>query len=137
MWPFFINKIKALKKTESLKNSNQFRSVYTSGKSHADKYLVMYVLDNKTDRNRFGISVSKKVGNSVVRHHLCRLLRESYRLHEDMFDSGLDIAVVVRKGTDSCSFHEIERSLIHLAKIHHIYKETNDEKNNDSDDQTV
>ena len=109
-----------MKKTESLKNSNQFRSVYSNGKSHADKYLVMYVLDNKTDRNRFGISVSKKVGNSVVRHHLCRLLRESYRLHEEMFDSGLDIAVVVRKGTDSCTFHEIERSLIHLAKIHRI-----------------
>ena len=134
---FFYQQKYALKKTESLKNTNQFRSVYKNGKSHADKNLVMYVLDNKTDRNRFGISVSKKVGNSVVRHHLCRLIRESYRLHEDMFDSGLDIAVVVRRGTDSCTFHEIERSLIHLSEIHHIYKEHIDEKNTDPDDQNV
>jgi len=110
-------------KTESLKNTRQFRSVYENGKSRADKNLVMYVLDNKTDNNRLGISVSKKVGNSVVRHRLCRLIREAYRLHEDMFNSGLDIAVVVRRGTDTCKYHDIEQSLIHLAKIHHIYKE--------------
>jgi len=94
--------------------------VYKNGKSRADKYLVMYVLDNNTDGNRLGISVSKKVGNSVVRHRLCRLIREAYRLHEDMFDSGLDVAVVVRKGASDCDYHVIENSLMHLAKIHHV-----------------
>ena len=108
-------------KTESLKNTRQFTSVYKNGRSRANKNLVMYVLDNKTDKNRLGISVSKKVGNSVVRHRMCRLIREAYRLHENMFDSGLDIAVVVRRGTEACSYADIERSLIHLAKIHHIY----------------
>ena len=94
--------------------------MYKNGKSRADKFLVMYVLDNNTDGNRLGISVSKKVGNSVVRHRLCRLIREAYRLHEDMFDSGLDIAVVVRRGASECDYHLIENSLIHLAKIHHV-----------------
>ena len=56
----------------------------------------MYVLKNNTENNRIGISVSKKVGNSVIRHHITRLVRESYRLHEDMFDSGLDIVVIAR-----------------------------------------
>ena len=109
-----------MKKTESLKNTFQFRSVYENGKSRANKYLVMYVLDNNTDQNRLGISVSKKVGNSVVRHRLCRLIREAYRLHEDMFISGLDIAVVVRRGASDCDYHTIENSLMHLAKIHHV-----------------
>ena len=66
------------------------------GKSYANRYLVMYVLENHTDRNRLGISVSKKVGNSVIRHHVTRLIRESYRLQEDMFNSGLDIVVIAR-----------------------------------------
>ena len=109
-----------MKKTESLKNSYQFGSVYKNGRSRADKYLVMYVLDNHTESNRLGISVSKKVGNSVVRHRLCRLIREAYRLHEDMFNSGLDIAVVVRRGASDCDYHTIENSLMHLAKIHHV-----------------
>ena len=124
-----------MKKTESLKNTRQFSQVYKNGISHADKNLVLIVLDNKTDCNRLGISVSKKVGNSVVRHHLSRLIRESYRLHENMFNSGLDIVVVVRKGAGDINYHQIEDSLIHLAKVHHIYmEEIDDEKNNNSDD---
>ena len=54
-----------------------------------NKYLVMYVMDNQSEKNRLGISVSKKVGNSVVRHRLKRLIRESYRLHEQEFQTGL------------------------------------------------
>ena len=110
-------------KTESLKNTQQFGRVYKTGRSRADKNLVMYVLDNGyTDQNRLGISVSKKVGNSVVRHRLCRLIREAYRLHENMFNSGLDIVVVVRKGSGDIGYHEMEDSLLHLAKVHRILK---------------
>ena len=79
---------------DSLKKNKDFQNVYRNGKSYADKYLVMYVLENGLESNRIGISVSKKVGNSVVRHHLTRLLRESYRLHEEMFHSGWDIVAV-------------------------------------------
>ena len=80
-----------MKFSESLKKNRDFKMVYNQGRSYANRYLVMYVMENYTDRNRIGISVSKKVGNSVIRHHLTRLIRESYRLHEDMFNSGLDM----------------------------------------------
>ena len=66
-----------MKFSESLKKNNDFQIVYKSGRSYANKYLVMYVKENGLDKNRLGISVSKKVGNSVVRHHLTRLIRES------------------------------------------------------------
>ena len=112
-----------MKNTESLKNTYQFSQVYNNGISHADRNLVMYVLRNNTDMNRLGISVSKKVGNSVVRHRLCRLIRESYRLHENMFNSGLDIVIIARKGTKDIDYHKIEESLLHLSDVHHIYKE--------------
>jgi len=131
-----------MKKTESLKKTYQFSHVYNNGISRANKYLVMYFQRNNRDYNRLGISVSKKVGNSVVRHHMCRLIREAYRLHENMFDSGLDIVVVVRRGADEATYHQIEDSLIHLAKLHHIYIEEtsvdeDDEKNTDTDDQIL
>ena len=86
-----------MKFSESLKKNHQFRFVYQYGKSYANRYLVMYVKENGTERNRIGISVSKKVGNSVVRHRVTRLIRESYRLHEAVFNSGLDI------GKSECS----------------------------------
>ena len=66
--------------SESLKKNHQFQFVYKYGKSYANKYLVMYVKENGLDKNRIGISVSKKVGNSVVRHRVKRLVRECYRL---------------------------------------------------------
>ena len=83
----------------------------------------MYVLENGLDRNRLGISVSKKVGNSVVRHRLKRLVKESYRLHESVFEEGLDIVVVVRTTAKDRTYREIESALLHLGKIHKILKE--------------
>ena len=103
--------------TDSLKNNRDFVNVYTSGKSYANRYLVIYTLKNNSDRNRLGISVSKKVGNSVVRHKLKRLIKESYRLHEKMFNSGLDIVVIARKGSDACDYAGIESALLHLMKL--------------------
>ncbi len=106
--------------SESLKKNYDFRNVYKKGKSYANRYLVMYVLENNMDRNRLGISVSKKVGNSVVRHRVTRLVRESYRLHENIFNSGLDIVVVARNNASAVSYADIESALLHLGKLHHI-----------------
>ena len=108
--------------SESLKKNSDFRKVYTHGKSYANKYLVMYVLENDLGINRIGISVSKKVGNSVVRHRITRLIRESYRLHENIFNSSLDIVIVARKSTFDVGYAEIESALLHLSKLHHILK---------------
>ena len=77
--------------------------------------MVMYVMKNGTDRNRLGISVSKKVGNSVVRHHLTRLVREAYRLNEEQFLRGYDIVVIARKGSADIDFHTVQDSLLKLA----------------------
>lgn len=108
-----------MKNYTSLKN-NDFKRVYAFGKSCANRYLVLYVLKNESENNRLGISVSKKVGNSVVRHRITRLIRESYRLNENLFNSGLDIVVIARKGAKDKSYREIESALLHLARIREI-----------------
>ena len=108
---------------DSLKKNRDFQNVYKNGKSKANKYLVMYVLENQLDSNRLGISVSKKVGNSVIRHHLTRLIRESYRLNKEMFNSGLDIVVIARESAKDRKYKEIERALLHLGKINGILNE--------------
>ena len=106
--------------SESLKKNIDFQNVYRNGKSYANRFLVVYILENHTEKNRLGISVSKKVGNSVIRHHLTRLIRESYRLHEDMFDSGLDIVVIARATARNISYYEVESALMHLGRLHKI-----------------
>ena len=111
-----------MKFSESLKKNKDFQNVYRNGKSCANRNLVMYVMENGKSENRLGISVSKKVGNSVVRHHLTRLIRESYRLNEEKFLCGKDIVVVVRVNAKDISFHDMQSSLLHISGIHKILK---------------
>ena len=117
-----------MKFSESLKKNRDFKMVYNQGRSYANRYLVMYVMENYTDRNRIGISVSKKVGNSVIRHHLTRLIRESYRLHEDMFNSGLDIVVIARTTARDITYHEAESALLHLGGLHKVINQQKEKK---------
>ena len=109
-----------MKFSESLKKNRDFQNVYHNGKSYANRFLVMYVLENQSDCNRIGISVSKKVGNSVIRHHVTRLIREGYRLQEDMFNSGLDIVVIARVNARNAGYHEVESAILHLGGLHKI-----------------
>lgn len=120
-----------MKYSESLKKNRDFQIVYKNGTSQANRYLVMYVLKNQYNKNRLGISVSKKVGNSVVRHRITRLIRESYRLNEEFFQKGLDIVVIARVAAKNSDFFEIEKSLLNLAKRSNIREMNNDEKISD------
>ena len=108
--------------TESLKKNYQFRFVYNRGKSIANRLLVMYVVRNGTNGNRFGISVSKKVGNSVVRSRITRLLRERYRLSESKFLAGYDIVVIARASAKEATYKEVESALMHLLNKQKLIK---------------
>ncbi|MDR0831706.1 MAG: ribonuclease P protein component, partial [Bacillales bacterium] len=165
-----------MKYTESLKKNNDFRYVYKNGVSFANKYLILYVIDNEsniaiknnninksnvTAKNnninkniinesnatiqgnnvnknnvdngvksvnginvitndniitKLGISVSKKVGNSIVRHRVTRLIRESYRLNEEKFMEGLTLVFIARVSAKGKSYSEIESAVMHLAR---------------------
>lgn len=105
----------------SLKKSRDFQTVYRNGKSLANRYLVLYVKKrDDSGENRVGISVSKKVGNSVVRHRIKRLIRESYRLNCGEIAGGYDLVVIAREKSNGKSYHEIERALLSLLKSHRL-----------------
>jgi ribonuclease P protein component len=106
--------------TEGLKKNSDFSKVYKNGRSKANRYLVVYVAENGSDYNRLGVSVSKKVGNSVYRHYFKRCVKESYRLHEKMFNSGLDIVVLARSGARDIRYKDIDSALMHLMRIHKV-----------------
>ncbi|SHJ84848.1 ribonuclease P protein component [Hathewaya proteolytica DSM 3090] len=123
MWPFSVetekalgsHKMKEIKKFKIRKNSD-FRIIYRKGKSLSNKFLVLYVKKNNLGYNRIGISVSKKVGKSVVRSRVKRLIRESYRLNEFNFKKGFDFVIIARVASNSQKYSVMECALKDLFK---------------------
>ena len=117
-----------MKRFQKKKKNGDFQLVYGEGKSYANRLLVMYVRNTGRSHSRIGISVSKKVGNSVVRHRMARLVRESFRLSENVLRTGLDIVVVVRPAAKNENFRGIEGAFQHLCGLHNIYSENRSEQ---------
>ena len=99
----------------SLKLNHVFQRLYrTSG--FANGYLVLYARKNRTQTNRLGITVSKKLGHAVVRNRARRRIREVYRLNEERFQPGWDIVVVARSKSVDAEFSRLTKSYLALAQ---------------------
>ena len=104
-----------MKFSSSLKFNHIFQRLYRTN-GHANGCLVLYVRKNRTDTNRVGITVSKKLGKAHVRNHIRRRLREIYRLHEDQFAPGWDIVVVARTRAVTADFQKLTGAYLSLAQ---------------------
>ena len=114
---------------DSIKKNEEFRKIYEEKESYATKNLVMYISKNSdVERNRLGISVSHKVGNSVVRHTLIRKIREIFRKNIDSIKKGYDIVIVLRVGSDKVEFFRLNEDFLYLCKKHNISKKNETEQ---------
>ena len=105
----------------SIKKNEEFKKIYEEKNSFATKSLVMYISKNgDAERNRLGISVSHKVGNSVVRHTLIRRIRDIFRKNDEKIKKGFDIVVVLRVGSDKQEFFNLNEDFLYLCKKHNI-----------------
>ena len=104
----------------SLRKGREFPSVYDANHSRANRYLVMYVAKNGMEENRIGIVTSKKIGNSVVRHRVRRLIRESLRQNGERLNNGLDVIVIARRTCVGMTQAEITKAVLHVAELHGI-----------------
>ena len=103
--------------TKGLKKDCDFRKVYKHGKSFANRYLVMYILENKSDSTRVGISVSKKVGNAITRNKIRRRIKEAYRLNiDENVKNGYDIIFIARVSCNEAEYKDIDNAINHLVK---------------------
>ena len=114
---------------QSLRKNKEFRLVYRRGESISNRILVLYVFKNRRNRddenlpyNKVGISVSKKVGKSVIRSRVKRLILESYRLNSENLKDGHDFIFIARNPIVDKSYKEVESAAMHLLKKAGIYQ---------------
>lgn len=117
-----------MKRFPSVKKNSDFQRAYQTGRSYASSALVMYVCENGCRHNRLGVSCSKKIGNSVVRHTFARKMREIFRLNDFRVKQGLDIIIVIRGKANYCTYQQIEQQYLNLLNRHHILIKDTEEK---------
>lgn len=103
-------------KVHKIHKNYEFRVVYNKGKSFSNSLFVMYIYKNKKNPliNRLGISVSKKVGKSVTRNRVRRLVYEVYRMNSYKLKSGYDIVFIARSRSKDKLYVEIEKNILNL-----------------------
>lgn len=103
---------KLVNKITTLRRPKQYLIVYEHGRGWHDKLIIMKVLANGLEVNRFGFSVGKEVGKAVVRNSVRRWLREI--VHKSEINPGWDIVFIARREAGETDYHQLKRTVENL-----------------------
>lgn len=106
-----------MEKKYRLRKNLEFKKVYSSRNNYWNRNLILYKRKNNSENTRIGFSISKKVGNAVIRNKIKRRMKEICRLNLYRTKSGYDLIFIPKKNVVDISFKELESALIHILKI--------------------
>lgn len=111
-----------MKKSYRVKRERDFNDIFTKGKNVANRKFVVYCLPKDQAHFRVGLSVSKKLGNAVMRNRIKRRLRHVLiECQKELVTD--DFVIIARKGVEELSYQEIKKNLIHVLKLAKLYQE--------------
>lgn len=105
-----------------MKRERDFNDIFTKGKNIANRRFVIYRLTKEQMHFRVGLSVSKKLGNAVMRNRIKRRIRHVLMECAPYLATD-DFVVIARKGVEELSYQEIKQNLLHVLKLAKLYKE--------------
>ncbi|MEW9501183.1 ribonuclease P protein component [Jeotgalibacillus marinus] len=112
-----------MKKEQRIKKNPEFQLVFRHGSSMANRQFVLYQLKKKDqDVFRLGLSVSKKIGNAVVRNQVKRYIRQAFLELSPQLHKDFDYVVIARKPAADMNFHQTKSSLIHVMAKSKVLK---------------
>lgn len=112
-----------LSKQGILRSNKSFQSVYRSGRSYANKTMVLYVLPNAGECRKTGFAAGKRLGNAVVRNRVKRLLREAYRLNQHRLKPGVDLILVGRQAMVKSRYQAVAGAFLDICSKARILNE--------------
>ena len=101
-------------KLHTVKKSRDFSNIIHKGIFYKNNSYVIYYKDNELDSYRFGISVSKKLGNSVHRNKYKRQLRFIIDKYKKLYQNGTDYIIIIKNGFIDLDFQSKEKQFLQL-----------------------
>jgi len=104
--------MKASRKLQKLRNSQQFRRVYEQGQKFHTPFFSAFILKNDIGEQRIGITVTRKIGCAVIRNRCKRRLREIIRTYqfEGLNSTGFDLVVNVKSGLAEADYRKLQEA---------------------------
>ena len=102
---------KTFQKLEVIRRRSEFAALHKLGKRFYSGHFTLVVKKNALGHRRLGLTISKKVGKSVQRNRMKRLLREFFRLNKDRFPASHDLWFIVRKDFSKSRYADLCREM--------------------------
>ncbi len=99
------------RKQERILKRSEFIDLYLHGQRYSTENFVVIIRKNGGNISRLGISVSKKVGNSVKRNRVKRMIREFFRHNKQDIPKGYDILIVALEQAHKSPFSVVHAEL--------------------------
>jgi len=101
-------------KHERVRKRKEFQAAYEKGARFSSDNFIVFVHNNQSGTKRLGVTVTKKVGNSVKRNRAKRLLREFFRLNKDKIPESRDVIIIAKKDISSLKYQDVTAELERL-----------------------
>jgi ribonuclease P protein component len=111
-----------MEKKNRLRKNMEFKKVYKARKNFWNRNLILYIRRNGTKETRIGVSITRKVGNAVVRNKLKRRIKELNSKYIEDIKTGYDIVIIPKKNAVDLSFKDLESALKHIYKLSGVWK---------------
>lgn len=113
-----------MKRRYRVQENERFQEIRRRGRSHSEHRLVLCALPNDLPYSRFGFSVSRRIGNAVVRNRIKRRIREAVRLRMGQIQVGWDLVFIARNPIRDADFHQIDAACARLLRRASLLEET-------------
>ncbi len=106
-----------MEKKYRIRKNMEFKEIYKDGKNYWNRNLILYVRRNDLKETRVGYTITKKIGNAVIRNKIRRRMKEIYRSNFHNVKEGYDLIFIAKKNVINIPFKELEGSMIHILSI--------------------
>jgi ribonuclease P protein component len=105
-----------MKRIETIKDQKTFNDIIKNGHFKKNNLLVIYNKEREDSNIKYGIAISNKVGNAVIRNRIKRRIRFIIDNNRNLFKNGNNYIIMIRKSCQEANYQKLEEALVSLIE---------------------